>query len=159
MVDANVVAQELKEIDRRIARTRAVCPADPEDLAADEDALEQVSFNLLLGVQAYIDLATHLIADEGWGPAATAREAFERLAEHGVISRQTVSALRNAVGLRNVVAHGYSGVDPMRIYAAARTGLADLERFASEVSAWVGRELGRELKTSYCEGKKRVGTT
>jgi uncharacterized protein YutE (UPF0331/DUF86 family) len=64
MVDTNVVAQKLKEIYRRITRTRAVCPAEPEDLAANEDALELVSFNLLLGVQACIDLATHLIADE-----------------------------------------------------------------------------------------------
>jgi uncharacterized protein YutE (UPF0331/DUF86 family) len=138
MVDANVVAQKLKEIYRRITRTRAICPANAEDLAADEDALELVSFNLLLGVQACIDLATHLIADESWEPAATSREAFERLAEHEVISRKTVSGLRNAVGLRNVVAHGYSGVDAMQIYTAARTGLADLERFATEVSAWVG---------------------
>jgi uncharacterized protein YutE (UPF0331/DUF86 family) len=137
MVDANVVAQKLKEIYRRMERTRAVCPEDPEDLAADEDALELVSFNLLLGVQACIDLATHLIADESWGPAATAREALERLAEHGVISSETVKALRKAVGLRNVVAHGYSGVDPMQIHAGAKTGLADLERFANEVSAWV----------------------
>jgi uncharacterized protein YutE (UPF0331/DUF86 family) len=59
-----------------------------------------------------------------------------------VISRKTVSALRNAVGLRNIVAHGYSGVDAMQIYAAARTGLGDLERFAAEVSAWVGGEMG-----------------
>jgi uncharacterized protein YutE (UPF0331/DUF86 family) len=45
--------------------------------------------------------------------------------------------LSDAVGLRNIVAHGYSGVDPAKIHAAARTGLPDLERFASEVGAWV----------------------
>ncbi len=145
MVDANVVAQKLKEIYRRIERTRAVCPEDPEDLAADEDALELVSFNLLLGVQACIDLATHLIADESWEPAATAREALERLVERGVISSETLKALRKAVGLRNVVAHGYSGVDPMQIHAGAKTGLTDLERFATEVSAWVsGQRTGSQ---------------
>jgi len=33
------------------------------------------------------------------------------LQEHQVISRAVVAALRNAVGLRNLVAHGYAGVD------------------------------------------------
>jgi uncharacterized protein YutE (UPF0331/DUF86 family) len=137
MVDMNVVAQKLKEISHRIARTRAVCPADSEDLAENEDALDLVSLNLLLVVQACVDLATHLIADEAWEPAATAREAFERLHEHEVISVETLRPLRKAVGLRNIVAHGYAGVDPALIHAAATTGLPDMERFATEMSAWV----------------------
>ena len=136
MVDENVIAQKLKEIYRRVARTRALCPPEPEGFAEDENALELVSFNLLLAVQASVDLATHLIADESWEPGATAREAFERLQERGVISKETVQALRKAVGLRNIVAHGYSGVDPALIHAAATTGLADLERLAAEVSIW-----------------------
>jgi uncharacterized protein YutE (UPF0331/DUF86 family) len=41
-----------------------------------------------------------------------------------------------AVGFRNIVAHGYGGVDPALILTAARTGLPDLERFAAELSAW-----------------------
>ena len=137
MVDEHVVTQKLKEIVRRIARARALCPASPEDFAEDENALELVSFNLLLAVQACVDLATHLIADESWEPAATAREAFERLQERGVISQETLQALRKATGLRNIVAHGYSGIDPMQVHAAATAGLGDLERFAAEISAWI----------------------
>jgi uncharacterized protein YutE (UPF0331/DUF86 family) len=40
------------------------------------------------------------------------------------------------VGLRNVVAHGYAGVRPEMIHAAATTGLADLEAFSREVARW-----------------------
>jgi uncharacterized protein YutE (UPF0331/DUF86 family) len=137
MVDVNVVAMKLGELADRIARVREHYPADPEDLAWDRDALDLISFNLLLAVQTCLDLASHLIADEGWTPAATARGAFERLEEQGVISRETSLALHDAVGLRNFVAHGYSGVDPKQIHAAAKTGLADLELFATEVSVWV----------------------
>ena len=137
MVDEHVATQKLKEIVRRIARARMLCPADPEGFAEDENAVELVSFNLLLAVQACIDLATHLIADESWEPAATAREALERLQERGVVSEETVRALRKAIGFRNFVAHGYSGVDPMQVHSAAASGLADLERFAAEVSTWI----------------------
>lgn len=137
MVDANVLAEKLKQLSRRIGKVREHCPADPKDLTPDSDALDLVSFNLLLAVQTTLDLATHLIADEGWAPAATAREAFERLEEHGVISKPTARSLREAVGLRNIVAHVYDAVDPALIHAAASTGLSDLERFAAELSAWL----------------------
>lgn len=138
MVDTNVVAMKLTELSRRIERARALCPASAEDLTGD--ALDLVSFNLFVAVQTCLDVATYLIAEKSWEPAATAREAFERLEERGMISRETVQALRRAVGLRNIVAHGYSGVEPAMIHAAAQTGLPDLERFASEVSVWLRSE-------------------
>ena len=138
MVDANVAAMKLAELSRRVERVRALCPASAEDLTGD--TLDLVSFNLFVAVQTCLDLATYLITEEGWEPAATARESFERLEERGVISKETVQALRLAVGLRNIVAHGYSGVDPAMIHSAAQTGLPDLERFASEVSAWLESE-------------------
>jgi uncharacterized protein YutE (UPF0331/DUF86 family) len=137
MVDINVVSERLKQLSLRIAKVRALCPAGLEGLVGD--ALDLVSFNLLLAVQISVDLATHLISDESWEPAATNREAFERLEEHGVISHEVVRALRQAIGLRNIVAHGYGGIDPAQIHAAATTGLPDLERFAAELSAWVSR--------------------
>lgn len=138
MVDTNVVAMKLAELSRRIERARTLCPASAEDLGGD--TLDLVSFNLFVAVQTCLDLATYLIAEKSWEPAATAREAFERLEERGVISKETVQALRLAVGLRNIVAHGYSGVDPAMIHSAAQTGLPDLERFASEVSVWLESE-------------------
>jgi uncharacterized protein YutE (UPF0331/DUF86 family) len=138
MVDVNIVAEKLKQLAERISKVRSHCPKDPEDLAHDSDTLDLISFNLLVSVQTCVDLATHLIADEGWAPAATTREAFERLEEKGVVSKETTRALRKAVGLRNIVVHGYSGVDPSQVHAAATVGLTDLERFAEELGAWVG---------------------
>lgn len=79
MIDANILSEKLKQLAERTAKARARCPEDPEELAHDSDTLDLVSFNLLVSVQTCLDLATHLIAGEGWAPAATAREAFERL--------------------------------------------------------------------------------
>ncbi|HEV2852751.1 MAG TPA: DUF86 domain-containing protein [Thermoanaerobaculia bacterium] len=140
MVDQNVVAAKLRELNERMDRVRLHTPSDASDLEEDQDALDLVSFNLMLSVQSCLDLATHIISDESLRPVENAGEAFQRLAEHGVISKATVKALASAAGMRNVVAHGYAGVVPQKIYDAAVNGLADLERFSREVSAWmVGR--------------------
>jgi uncharacterized protein YutE (UPF0331/DUF86 family) len=137
MVNADLVAAKLRELYERIARVRARVPSQVSVLAADRDALDLVAFNLMLAVQSCLDITSHLIADERWPPATTLGEAFERLCERGVLDRTTAEALRRATGLRNVVAHGYSAAAPDLLHLATTAGLADLEHFAQQVSAWV----------------------
>jgi uncharacterized protein YutE (UPF0331/DUF86 family) len=143
MVDEAIVATKLRELEDRIARIAAHRPADAASFATDRDALDLVSFNLLLAIQACLDIASHLIADEGWSSAATLGETFQRLGEQGVLTRSTADSLRRAAGLRNVVAHGYAEANPGLLYAAALDGLVDLRHFASEVSAWVRGRVDR----------------
>ena len=59
-----------------------------------------------------------------------------------MIDPTVAAALRRAVRFRNVVAHGYGGVDVASVHAASTTGLLDLEAFASQVGAWVTRRPG-----------------
>ena len=67
-------------------------------------------------------------------PARTMTQAEGRAG--GVISARVCEALVRAVGLRNVIAHGYAGVRPEMVHAASTSGLADLESFAQEVATW-----------------------
>jgi uncharacterized protein YutE (UPF0331/DUF86 family) len=136
MVDRELVTAKLAELAEHVARVQARRKATAEELGRDRDALDLVAFNLMLAVQACADVASHLIADEGWPPATTLGGGFERLREEGVISPPVCEALIRAVGLRNAIAHGYAGVRPAMVHAAATTGLTDLDAFAREVAAW-----------------------
>ena len=137
MVKPDLVAAKLTELADRVGRVRGACPDTADALARDRDALDLVSFNLMLAVQVCADLASHVIADEGWPAARGLAEGFHRLREHGILSPGTTTALTKAVGLRKVVAHGYAAVDTQLVFAAAREGLADVEAFATEVASWV----------------------
>ena len=141
MVQQEIVLRKLSELDQRVARVRTHRRATADELAADRDALDLVAFNLMLAVQAASDLAAHLIADEGWASPPTVGESFDRLAEHQVIARKTATALRRAVGFRNIVAHGYAGIDVAATHAASTAGLDDLDRFAREVATWLANRV------------------
>ncbi len=141
MVDQDIVTTRLSDLALRIRRVRTHAASSAEELAADQDALDLVSFNLMLAVQACLDVASHLIADEGWEPVTMSSEAFRRLHQHEVISEQTAHNLGLASGLRNVVAHEYANVQPRLIHGASVEGVADLERFAHEVGGWLARRL------------------
>ena len=137
MVDPDLIAIKLGELADRLARVRAHRAPSAGALQADRDRLDLIAFNLMLAVQACADIASHLIADEAWPPAASLGAAFERLRDEGVISPPVCEALGRAVGLRNVVAHGYATVRPDAIHAASTRGTEDLETFAREVAGWV----------------------
>jgi uncharacterized protein YutE (UPF0331/DUF86 family) len=139
MTDRDVVAAKLAELEDRLGRVRSNVRGSASELASDRDASDLVAFNLMLAVQTCLDVASHVIADERWAPAATLAESFHRLAERGVITPATDAALGRAASFRNVVAHGYGRVVADLLFAAATDGVRDLERFAHEVAAWLAR--------------------
>jgi hypothetical protein len=58
VVDLTVLANKLTELQDRIERVRAHCPATAEALANDRDALDLTAFNLMLGVQSCLEALT-----------------------------------------------------------------------------------------------------
>ena len=140
MVNRDVIASKLSELATRTSRVRKHAAQTQTELAADADRVDLVAFNLMLVVQICADIASHIVADAGWPNARTLAESFERLHEHAVIGSSTCAALSRAVGLRNVVAHGYAGIDLGSLHKAATQGLNDLDTFAREVAAWIATQ-------------------
>jgi uncharacterized protein YutE (UPF0331/DUF86 family) len=89
-------------------------------------------------VQTYaricIDLANHLIASAGWPAARDQRDAFARLAEHGVLDPSLAERLQALAGLRNRLVHLYDDIDDARVQQALGAGLSDLDGFARSVA-------------------------
>ena len=140
MVNRNLLSSKLAELADRLNRIRSLGVLSLEELTANRDAFELASFNLMLAVQICADVAGHLITDERWPAAKNLAEGFTRLEEQSVIPSSVARGLRKAVGLRNVVAHGYARVDPTAIHSAATNGLADLEAFSQAVATWAARQ-------------------
>jgi uncharacterized protein YutE (UPF0331/DUF86 family) len=136
MVNRTLLSIKLAELADRVGQVRRHRKPSLEELRQDRDAAELVAFNLLLAVQACVDIASHCIADEGWPVAKSIEDSCTRLEEHGVIPAALAEALRRGAGLRNWIAHGYAGVDLALVQRAATDGLNDLEAFARALAQW-----------------------
>jgi len=137
MVNRDLIAAQLTELAQRMDRVRSHTPPTVAALRSNQDALDLVAFNLMLCVQSCAAMASHLIADEGWPAARSMAETFARLHEKGILSESTSDSLQQAVGLRNVVAHGYAGIDVASCHRAATTGLAHWTAFSQELARWL----------------------
>lgn len=106
-------------------------------LAAMKDR-DLAIFYLFLALQESIDLAAHWVSDAGWGAPDDAGSTFDVLADRGAIERALADRLREGVGLRNRIAHGYALLDYQRVRTEALAGIPALRSFLASV----GHEAG-----------------
>lgn len=100
-------------------------------LELDLDTWLKVSRALELVAQCCLDLAMELVAKHGLGVPETYRDAFVRLAQHGLISAEQSTHLQGWAGLRNVLAHTYASIDIDRLHAAMIADKTSLRDFAA----------------------------
>jgi uncharacterized protein YutE (UPF0331/DUF86 family) len=136
MVRVDLVRDKVRRLRDTAALLRACVPESPVGLSGNPDALHLVSFRVYLGMQEAIDLASHLIADEGWGPAPSLRDHFTILASKGVLTDLVAKGLGAGVKVRNLIAHGYAVVDPVKLHAAAIELTSLLEAYCAAMLAF-----------------------
>lgn len=84
--------------------------------------------------QACIDLASHVIASEGWRVPQDYGDTFTVLAERGVVSDELAARLRALAGLRNLLVHLYDEVDDDRVAREAHAGTDDIDALSRAVA-------------------------
>lgn len=132
MVQIEIVRDKIRRLRETVAGLRSALPADIARFS-DRDVLDLVSFRVYLSVQEAIDLASHLIADEGWGPVPSLREHFVVLAMRGVLEPEIANTLAASVKIRNLIGHAYAAVDPAKLHEAGSELLGVLDRFCASV--------------------------
>jgi uncharacterized protein YutE (UPF0331/DUF86 family) len=111
---------------------------DVEQFRAATKDRDLAIFYLFLALQECIDLAAHWVADAGWGVPDDAGSTFDELADRGAISRELADRLREGVGLRNRIAHGYALLDYGRVQSEALVGIPALKSFLLAVGQAAG---------------------
>jgi uncharacterized protein YutE (UPF0331/DUF86 family) len=139
MVRVELIRDKIRRLKDTLDALRRTLPQRPDGLAS-RDGLDLVSFRVYLVVQEALDLASHLIADQGWGPAPSLRDHFKILESRGVIDPELASTLMSGVKVRNLIAHAYADVDPIKLHAAATVLVDELDAFALAVLRYAEAE-------------------
>lgn len=129
MTDHDLIAKLLAYIETCVRELRT--EARLERLETDVRELRFVEHTLQLAIQAAMDAASHVVSAERLGEPVNNRELFELLAKAGRLEANLMDRLRRMVGLRNVLVHGYTRVDPTLLRQAVTNHLDDLLAFAA----------------------------
>src|SRR5438105_4564788 len=131
MTDCELVKKKLAQIETYVAELRRL--ARPDDLATDVREQRFVEHTLQLAIQTALDIASHIVSDERLGEPRTNRELFDLLERGGWVASDLAQTLRNIVGFRNVLVHGYDAVDLAVVEDVLRSRLGDLLDFVSVI--------------------------
>lgn len=109
---------------------------DVADAAALEDIAVRLQVERILTqlVNLAAEVNAHIAASLLNRPPEEYREGFDRMADAGFLNRDTASALKPSVGLRNILTHEYIQVDLSRVAHAVPQALTDYTEYVRQVA-------------------------
>jgi uncharacterized protein YutE (UPF0331/DUF86 family) len=140
VIDKILVAKRLAFIETCLRELRQL--ARPGALATDIREQRFVEHTLQLGIQAALDIASHIVAEERLSEPGTNRELFDRLANAGWIPRELADRVSNMAGFRNILVHGYTDIDLQIVADVVTNHLGDLDQYVASIRARVGAGRG-----------------
>lgn len=129
MVDRDLVLAKASSVKRYLSRVAEKGNTDLEIFLHDMDLQEIILFNLQMSIQNCIDIAAHIISDEGLGVPGSTSEMFYLLEENGYLDRKLAEKMVKAVGFRNLVVHEYSKIELERVFELAHKDIKDLHDY------------------------------
>jgi uncharacterized protein YutE (UPF0331/DUF86 family) len=92
-----------------------------------------VERTLQILIELCIDIAHHIISDEGMRLPEGYADTFGVLMENRLIDKKLFSVLTKMAKFRNVVVHQYEKIDPAIVVSILHRNLEDFERFKRAV--------------------------
>lgn len=91
--------------------------------------------------QTALDIANHIVAEQGLGIATTYRDLGFLLAKEKIISNELAQKLAKIAGLRNRLVHEYATLSPKIIYHIVHADIDDLTEFASQIFNYLEKQI------------------
>jgi uncharacterized protein YutE (UPF0331/DUF86 family) len=133
MVDKDLILAKAGSIRRHCKRAAEKARVDGDAFKTDLDRQESVLFNLQMAVQNCIDIAAHIVSEEGYGVPGSANEMFYMLEENNLLEHKLTETMVKAVGLRNLIVHEYGRINLEQIHHVAQYDISDLLEFTKHV--------------------------
>lgn len=133
MVDKDVILEKINQIQNCLKRIHDKTANDPKTLD-DFDVQDIFVINLQRAVQSCIDLAAHIVSEEGLGLPDDLKGNFVLLERAKIIDQKISAKLQRMVGFRNIAVHDYSRINVEVLKSIlVRNNLVDLEEFYSVI--------------------------
>lgn len=106
---------------------------DLDGFIEDIDTQEIILFNIHAAVQNCIDIAAHIISEEGFGVPGSTTEMFYILEKNGYLDHNLTQKMVKAVGFRNLIVHEYGKIELEQVYEIAQRDVNDLNEYLKAI--------------------------
>lgn len=104
-----------------------------EEFLGNKHYVSSAKYNLLVAIEACIDIAYHLISKNRMRLPKDYADSFRVLQENGILDEELTRRLVLMSRFRNRLVHIYWEVDDEVIYSIINENIADIEEFLSRI--------------------------
>ncbi len=133
MVDRDLLLAKAGSIKKHLDRVRTRSNTDLQTCLEDLDRQESILFNLQMAIQNCIDIAAHIVSEEGLGVPGSNNEMFYLLEENGYLDYALTEKMVKAIGFTNLVVHEYARIELKQVFQVAQKDIEDLEEYLGSV--------------------------
>ncbi len=102
--------------------------------------MSAVERNLHVAIECILDIGNHIIAEKGFETPEDSEDIIRILGEEGVLRSDFAGKIKGMAGFRNILVHGYTGIDYGLLYNFLIYRLEDLREFAMHISSYLEKE-------------------
>jgi uncharacterized protein YutE (UPF0331/DUF86 family) len=136
----NVIRREtllprISGIQKNIQKLRALSKTPLQEFSSG-DAFDLAQHHLRLALEGVFNICSHILARIPGGRAVEYKEIALKMGEHKLVPLDFAKQkLKPMAGLRNMLVHVYSDLDPSRLHEVITNHLDDLETFLAHVKS------------------------
>ena len=121
------------EIKSSLKELRRIATLSEKEFLTNSDKIGSSKYNLIVAIQAAIDICNHLVAKEGTRVPEDYVDCFKILGEMGIIEQNFAKRLATMVKFRNLLIHLYWNIDNSKVYKILQENLSDFEEFLKKI--------------------------
>ncbi|MGI5854805.1 MAG: type VII toxin-antitoxin system HepT family RNase toxin [Bacillota bacterium] len=121
--------QRLSQLSNSLSKIEKFQNMSLEGFLHDEIAQDVVEYNLFIAINMMINIAMHIVVDNGMGNPETLGDAFSILNKKKYLDDNETETYRKMTGLRNILAHEYLKVEKRIIHSILQNNLVDIKKF------------------------------
>ncbi len=136
-ININRLVSLMGDLHKARGKLRRLAVFTVDELLADEQKLDLIKYNLIIAVQAAIDICYHIVAKSESRAPQDYADCFVQLANLGIVDKKFARNLQEMARFRNVLVHMYGEVDDNRVCRILKDNLIDLDRFEELINDFV----------------------
>ena len=133
MVDKTLILRKFSSLDEYLGQIGEYSAISLEDYAQDWKIQRIVDRTLQMMIETCLDVAGHIISDEGFRVPETYADMFKILVENQILEKSQSEPLNRMAKFRNIVVHQYEKVDPTIVIGILRNNLGDFEKYKKAI--------------------------
>ena len=144
MVDETLILRKFTDFDEYQNQLSEYTNVTLDEYSKEWKIQRIVERTLQILIETGIDIANHIISDQGFRIPTSYSDTFKVLQENNIINKNLYQSLEKIAKFRNLIVHNYDRIDPAFIISILRNNLNDFTNYKYSILKWMDRVSGKD---------------